>query len=84
MTDIETINAFFARESLDGNEQILKQKCIELKRQIDALSDELKSGRQELLKKEEEVKAATNKFDVLLQLALEQEKSRLASLSVEG
>lgn len=80
MTDVEIVNGFFSRESFDENETILKQKCIEIKRGVDSLVDEIKAKKQEAAEKEEQFKALSAQFNALIQLALEQEKARLARL----
>lgn len=77
MKDIDILNGFFARPDLNESEQILKSKCVELKRRVEGLGEELKGQRQSLAQKEDEIKSASSQFDVLLQLALEQEKARL-------
>lgn len=81
MKDIDILNAFLARQDLNDGEQILKNKMATVKVKLDGLSEELRAQRQELLQKEEEVKSASSQFDVLIQLALEQEKARLAKVA---
>lgn len=71
MNDIDIINNFLTKTDISGTDLKLKEKCIEIKKQVDAANASLKQIRADFLKQEDEFRMLNKQFEVLLQIILE-------------